>query len=420
MMSWSERVRFFYATTFIMLASIIWTVVSTIIFGGEISFSLFIISLISVEASRYLFKKQVKLIICIGGPIVPVFTYQVINVQPFIACLNVIFIIFISMMLIKEESENISYDRYKIIFIKGVYAIFVAAIVYGLIWLPSSTVIYRAIIMYLVLGVITLRESMGYCYNIKRGKVSRTWSFVLVIFAILITRDFFYNKCVSLVKMLYNIFNFLLDKIIDLVLIIFSYPMTLLYNLISNLFKGKGATVEEIFGGMGNPNNKSTEELLSKYDITISPIFYLIIKILVIVMLIFILTKLARKIVKNNETNKNNEYIEVVENIEGSGKSPNRFIRRIKSIFRKKGSSREEIIYKYGEFVKKAREKGIFEEYMTPKQLLNVVKIKVDNCEEIDEITYLYNEAKFSTHIINCGQEQKVEKYVDNINKKIK
>jgi len=57
---------------------------------------------------------------------------------------------------------------------------------------------------------------------------------------------------------------------------------------------------------------------------------------------------------------------------------------------------------------------------MTPKQLGNIVKIKVDNCNEVDEIANIYNEAKFSTHVINREYEQKVEKYVDNINKKIK
>ncbi len=57
---------------------------------------------------------------------------------------------------------------------------------------------------------------------------------------------------------------------------------------------------------------------------------------------------------------------------------------------------------------------------MTPKQLSNIVKIKVDNCNEVDEVTNIYNETKFSTHVINSQYEQKVENYVDNINRKIK
>lgn len=417
MKSWSDQIRFFYATTFIMLTSMIWIIASSIIFNIEISFYLFIITLVSSSVARYLFKKGQKVSLCITIPMVPLVIYGISKGVTFLGCLNSIFIIFIIIKLLNEENENINYDRYKSVFVQGAYVLFIVSMAYALTSRSSSSDIYIGIVIYLVLIVVTLRESMWYCYNIKKSKSSKWFNSILIGFSILITQEFFYGKCVIILNAIYNGFNFIIEKVLGVVIVgvgyIVEWGINALQKLVgNNILDGDGVWVKEGNTAIDIKNIISGEG--------INPIFAFLAKSVVIVILLVLLIRLAKKIAKNNRSHNEMSYTEVVEFIEENNKSTNRFIKRIKKLFRKKGTPREEVIYKYGEFVERSKEKGIFEVYMTPKQLSNVVKIKIDSYEGIEELTAIYNESKFSTHIINCVQEQKVEETVDNINKKIK
>ncbi|MEG2289127.1 MAG: hypothetical protein RR891_03205 [Clostridium sp.] len=417
MRSWSEQIRFFYATTFVMLTSMIWTIASSVVFNVEISFYLFIITLISALVARYLFKKEKRLTICILVPIVPLIIYEIIKGITFLGCLDVIFVIFIIIKLINEENENINYDRYKRVFVQGSYILFMVSMVYALTLKPSISIIYRGSIIYLVLIILTLRESMGYCYNVKRSKESRRFNIVLIIFSTLITQDFFYNKCIAMLEAIYGVINFIADKLLSWILVVVGYLIVLAINAIQSLFKGNGSFGEGI---MFEPGKTNIDVSGINVGDQVNPIVTLVIKGAIILTLLVLVIRIGRRIVRNKKLDNEMSYTEIVEFIEVDKKPVNEIFKMIKKIFRKKGSPREEVIYKYGEFVGLARKKGIFEKYMTPKQLANVTKIKIDYCEGLDEIANIYNEAKFSKHSINSNKEETVGKNVDNISKKMK
>lgn len=418
-MSWSKQIRFYYVTSFIMLTSIIGSIITSFFFHGEIKFSLFIVTLISALVSLYFYNKQWKTGTCIIVPIIPVTIYEVLTQNIFSGTFNAMFIVYVTTALIKEENEDINYDRYKRKFRIGVYGIFIAAIAYGIFELSSSNVIYRAIIIYIILVVITMREARGYCYNIKKSKSSRIFNLSLFGFAIFITQEFFYEKFVMIVKGIYLGFNYVLELILNLVILIIGPIMNWCINALKKLFNGDNSMFDNVRNSAVNQNKTGEIYVSDPISEVVSKGFEFLIKSLIILVLALIAIKLIKKIIRRSNFNRDNGYVEVVEDIDDTLKSSNKIINKLKKVFRKKGTPREEILYRYGEFVEAARARGIFKEYMTPKQLSNIVKIKVDQYEEVDVITNTYNEARFSTHCINSEKEQFVEKYVDNVNKKI-
>lgn len=420
-MSWSDQVRFYYDITFSMLTSIIWMIVTALAFSKDMKFSIFIFTLIAVLVSKHLLRKgkKVKFSLIVG--LIPAVIYEIFSQEIMIAVLDLIFIVFINSILIKELNENINYDRYKNILINGVSCIFISAVICGIFKPQYANPVFRGSIIYLILIVITMRETMGYCYNIRSSKVNKVINFSLVILALLTTQKFFYNICIKIVNVLRNGLNFIIELIINIVARIVEYPMTWIINALNKLFTERSRALEDTFGKLevGNQSSKQIKEINIE-TVTTSPVFIFIIQTIVILILIIITIKIVKRILNGANFNEDKGYTEIIEDISQRDSSYKKTINKIKKMFRKKGTPREEVLYKYSELVEVASKKEIFKTYMTPKQLGNIVKIKVDNCNEVDEVTNMYNEAKFSTHIINREYEQKVEKCVDNINKKIK
>lgn len=420
-MSWSDQVRFYYDITFSMLASIIWMIVTALAFSKDMKFSIFIFTLVAILVSKHLLRKDKKVKFSLIVGLIPAIIYEIFSQEIMIAVLDLIFIVLINSILIKESNENINYDRYKSILMNGVSCIFISAVICGIFKPQYANIVFRGSIIYLILMVITMREIMGYCYNIRSSKVNKVINFSLVILALLTTQRFFYNICIKIVDVLRSVLNFIIGLIINIIAKIVEYPMTWIVNALNKLFAERGRALEDVFGKLevGNQSSKQIKEINIE-TVTASPVFIFIIQTIVILILIIITIKIVKRILNGTNFNEDKGYIETIEDIGQKYPSDKKVINKIKKIFRKKGTPREEVLYKYSEFVEVASKKEIFKTYMTPKQLGNIVKIKVDNCNEVDEVTNIYNEAKFSTHIINREYGQKVEKYVDNINKKIK
>ncbi|WP_346934654.1 hypothetical protein [Clostridium sp.] len=420
-MSWSEQVRLYYDITFSMLTSIVWMIVTALIFSKDMKFSIFILIMISILTSKYLLKKGKKVEVCIAISLIPAIVYEIFSQEILIAILDIIFIALISAILLREINENINYDRYKDILIKGISVIFIASIICSIFKSHYAEVVFRGTIIYLILVVITMRETMGYCYNIKSSKANKVINISLISLALLTTQEFIYDIFLKITKTLYEGFEFITGLIIDIIIKIIENPMIWIINALKKLFAERHGSLEDIFGKLdvGSESSKQIKEVNIEM-VKASPVFIFIMNTIVTIILILIVISIIKRIVKGTNINRDSGYTEIVEDIDQLDPGYKKVINKIKKIFRKKGMPREEVLYKYSEFVEVANKKEVFKTYMTPRQLGNVVKIKVDNCEEVDEVTNMYNEAKFSTHVINKSYEQKVEKYVDNIKKNIK
>lgn len=408
-MSWFNQVKFIYTSTITLLMTFLWTVVLATFFGDSITFQLFFIILVISNIGIVFLRKGIDAKLCLFIAIVPIALFQLLtSKEVFLAVLDIGFSALLLTKLLGEEKNDVNYDEYKRGFTKGLFGIFTVGFIYNMSrWLRGDAIgreIYIGIIVYIILAVISLREATAYEYQIKRTKVSKYINYGLVTFGILITQPFIYNGVMSVIQGIVN-------GAIDILLFILKYPLLWLSSLI-NIPEVKipvnREEMEALTPGIGNINEGNGGAL----------IVYLFMGILFLIFL-YILYRAMKKISYKINRNKNQEYTEVIETIEVEQGNENKLFDKFKKILRKKGTPREEVIYRYGELVHVAKKKEIFKPFMTPKQLRNLIKIKVKASADIDYVTDTYNEAKFSTHDIEKTQEKLVEEKVNKLNKEI-
>lgn len=420
-MSWFNQVKFFYTSTITLLITFIWAVITSIVFKVEISFQLFFLVILMSNIGRYYFRKGINPKLCLALAMIPIVIIELLtSFEPFFAVLNIVFSTFVMEKLFKEEKNDINYDEYKRLFLHGLYYMFAAGIIYSLMkwsgFAGNSSMIYIGILVYIILAVISLREAMGFEYQIKRTRGSKCINYGLALFGILLTQKRVYGWIIFLGEIISRKVGDLISWVATIIFSIIQYPLMWLFSLLQKLLgDGKG----EFPDVMANLDSINTENFTERVGGTGTLIINVIVFFIIIV-IIYLLYKGISKVYYQSNKNKTKEYTESVEKLEVEKTKARKISTLLKKLFRKKGTPREEVIYKYGEFVTTASKKEIFKEYMTPGQLKNIIKIKVDSSNHIDDITNIYNEAKFSTHNIEEGQKNIVEENVNKVSKKMK
>lgn len=425
-MVWINQVKFFYTSTITLLATFIWSVIVAVLFFQDISFQLFFLIIVMSNVGRYILRRGINPKLCLIISILPIALVEFLTSnEVFFAILNIGFSCLLILKLFKEEENGVNYDEYKSTFLHGIYYIFTAGVLYSFMrWSEvrsDGSIIYVGILAYIILAVISIREAMGYEYQIKRSKCSKCINYLLVLFGIVLTQEVVYSKLILLVKVIKNGVVYVLSWLVNIILIILKYPIGWIFSLIQKLI---GDVDNELLLKLQQGMNKS--ETLQQ-ESTANPIIFLILntvflvlKIALVILFIYLLYKAINKIYYKANESKAQGYTEFVEEIEIQKSKENKLSMKIKKLFRKKGTPREEVIYKYGELVNVAARKEFFKEYMTPGQLKNIIKIKVDSSPKIDEVTSSYNEAKFSNHKIEEYQKKIVEENVNKLNKLMK
>lgn len=388
----------------------LWTVILATFLGESINFQLFFIILVMSNIGIVLFRKGINAKLCLFISMVPIVFFELLtSKEVFFAILDIGFSALLLTKLLGEEKGDINYDEYKRDFTKGIFSIFAIGFIYNMSrWLRGETIgreIYIGIIVYIILAVISLRESTAYEYQIKRTRVSKYINYGLVIFGILITQPFIYNQVM-------NVTEAIIKGTIYVLLLVLKYPLMWLSSLINipevKIPLEQQEDMEELIIDMSNINENNIGSL----------IVYLFMGVLIIIFL-YVLYRTFKKVYYKASRSKIQEYTEVIEAIEVEEVKGNTLFNKLKKILRQKGTPREEVIYKYGELVHVAEKKELFKRYMTPRQLNHIIKIKVKSSEGIDYVTDTYNEAKFSNHTIEKAQEKLVDENVNNLKKEI-
>ena len=424
-MSWFNQVKFFYTSTITLLITFIWTVILGLAFNQEIGFQLFFMIFIMSNLSRYLLRRGINPKVCLFVALIPIVIIEILtSSEAFLTILNIGFSGNIISKLLKEEKDDINYEEYKRVFIRGVYYMFGAGIIYGLMRgsgvRSSASIIYIGILSYSILAVITLREAMGYEYQVKRTRSSKFINYGLTLFGILLTQEFIYRKIMIFAERVKNIVGYILSWFVDIILMVLYYPIAFIFNLLQKIIGDvDNEKMAEFLKGMNGLEPNDADHVVQQ-GVSVNPIIILILKVLVGFIFIYILYKLVNKVYYNINKSKLQEYVESVENIDIKKTKESKLFMKIKKILRKRGTPREEIIYKYGELIDSAAKKDIFKKYMTPSQLKYVMKVKVDSSNKIDEITEIYNEAKFSEHKVGISQQNTMEENVNKLNKTMK
>lgn len=417
-MSWFRQIKTLYSTTYVLLLYILWTLVSTMFLSNDVSFNVYLIALLTVFLMEFLYCKEYKKYIAIGVPLLIGGIALILNYKLYLALLNFVFIVMATIIIYLDEGRQINYSEYKTKWINGAYVIF-ALTLFSIIVSPNVLKpIFRVYVMYFILVILNLRESLRYSYKI-RSKYSKYINIGIVLLVVVMFQEATYRIFTVVVNKLFYLINSGLDFIVSLIIAVVKYPISYGIEYLKEILLSLGINIDNIF-----PVSDNAVEQLAKtkvyfqndnfHDSYSTWIVVSMLKVLIGIAILIIVIRTISALTKVES--KESGYIEYKEKIEKHKKSQHSLISKLaKNIFRRKGTVREEVLYNYAEFEKAVDKVDIFKPYMTASQLKNVTKIKVENVDYLDNMTNIYNEAKFSNHKIEEEKLGIVKKAVNNI-----
>ncbi len=310
------------------------------------------------------------------------------------------------------ENDNITYYQCKRTLTNGLYLIVPIGVI-GIVF-RSDLIMYlfRAYMFYLILMIITFRESLRYMYNI-RNKSSIYVNLGIVLGIVALCQDYAFNLFNKAITWIFGGISFVVERILTLIVKILEKPIEFIVENLKKIMM-KNKHLEEMLDKLENTNKAKEfiyEESTLKYPIWI--------KIVLLIIVLYLLYKIVSRIAIGVKVNEN--YVECVESIneKSQEKKPSYISKFIKKIFRKKGDIREEILYNYKNFEEITEKADIYKTYMTATQLKNVTKVKIDNVEDLNDMTNIYNKAKFSTQELSEENLQQVKSGYENVKKQI-
>lgn len=318
------------------------------------------------------------------------------------------------------NNHMFAYEKYRSNIKISMILVVVIGIIFNLSFGEMARQIYSIYIIMGTLSILILRESRNYTYKI-RSKVSKKINASIIICSLIIMIEPINN-------IIYIIIVAMKDFLVSILEKITYYPLLLVGNIIDILLNNTNV-----------PNNNIKKEAIKKvlFDSTqrnletISPLVQLLLKILrysviviCILLLGLIIVYLGRKIynfiiVDNKDMSKEDkpkkEYDEI-QKIERKKKK-----KKLDMLMSSKDSKNVLSIRKiYRKFLKQCTDMKIFKVYMSSTALSNILKVKIKNNKDVDEISKIYNEAKFSNHFISDNMVDRIKKAYEKIKLNVK
>ncbi|MBU3126914.1 hypothetical protein LGL55_05565 [Clostridium tagluense] len=413
-MSWYRKVKSMYSISFVTISFIIWSTLSKWLFENLVDYKLFLITLCTVFFTQYLnsvkLKKNLFILVILGLNIVMssmFFKGQIIFI-------NTIFLLFMALITYSLEDSPIDYSQYKEDINKSM-------VVLVFIWMISFTLgsdfvnaMYRFHVLYIIMIIILMRETRRYIYSVK-SNTSIVTNIIIGISVLTLSLDFANKIIAKVLDMLIKLAGLILVLITSLLTTIFGVPMSFISEMLRKLILRRNISEpkQNIING-----NLNKQQVVSKYqDINIPPSIILIFKILILLLILYVIYKFLSRF--RNKTRIYNGFVEEKERIVKE-KDKKHWVKNLfGKIFRGGESNRDKILHTYKGFEKITEQADIYKPYMTASQLKNVTKINVDNSDNLDEMTLLYNEAKFSLHTMTQENVESVRKGHSNIKKQL-
>lgn len=414
-MSWFRQIKTLYSSTYVLMIYIIWTMLTCTFLANEVSFNLYLITLFNVFLMEYLYDKEYKKHITLSVPIIIGAVILWVMYDPYKAVLNYLFFIASIIVIYKEEPNQINYYEYKQKWIFGAYLMVGVSLFVFIFSSPLLEKMFRVLVVYLIFVVINLRESLRYSYNI-RSKHSKYINLGIIGFMVIIFQEHTYRIFSAIVKSIYGGINYILNIILSVIIGIVRYPVAYGVELLGKVFSNKEMNAQSVLEGFAKVN-VPIEELFKQDTFRDEASIAYVVVLLKIILAAAIVIIIVRSISALAKVEKREEgFVEFKEKLSNKKKGKEGIFHKLKkTIFRKRGNLREEILYSYSEFEKVTEKVEIFKPYMTASQLKNVTKIKVDNVDKLDEMTDIYNKAKFSRGELKGENLETVKRAVENI-----
>jgi hypothetical protein len=381
---------------------------------NPVEYKLFLIALGVVFITQYLNSKNLKRPVIIGVPLGISILTSLLMFEGQWRLLNVIFLLFMILITYAMEDKPIEHSKYKEDIKKSMVGLV-------FIWIISFTQgtdfvneMYKFHIFYIIMIIILMRETRRYVYNVNSNG-SKLTNIIIGISVVTLSLDYASIIISKVISLLMNLASFILYMIVVVLTKIFGAPIATIIDKLKaiiikrDVFQPGESIIED---SVNEPPTVPNYE-----GIQLPPLLIFAFKILI---LILILYGIYRFLLRFSSKIKNtSEFVEVKEKITRRKKKKTRVKDILGRFFQGGGSNRDKILFKYKELERITAEVDIYKPHMTATQLKNVIKIKLDNFDNLDETTEVYNEAKFSLHEMTEKQVEVVKKGHSNIKRQL-
>jgi hypothetical protein len=409
-----NQIKALYSISFSILLFILWSVFSKMILNNDVSYTLFIVFIVSIFVQLYLHvkDKNKNTTLIVSFFISAILNYIFNGTNSLINITSIIFLLYTNIKWLQEGNDySVCNERVK----KSIYLIIILGAV--LIFFDYSnfdkyltSLVIRFYIFFLVTSIILLREARAQQYGIKDVNNLRNNAIICGVI-ILMSIDNVFKIFVKIMSILLNYITLGLDIIITKLF----YFVYLSLDSITNFIIVKVASLGNRSPVVQAAKSEQVKANIIKYPEWLS----VTLKIFVLLSIIFVIYKLLTHS-KSFSLNYNNSDTEERENLFSEKKKSKNYFKEIYTNIFKSKNAKERILGIYKKFEKRALEKDIFKPHMSASQLRNVAKIYVtENINELDIITDIYNEAKFSNHDIAVKKAVEIKNSYDNVKQKL-
>ncbi|MFL0247220.1 hypothetical protein [Candidatus Clostridium stratigraminis] len=408
-MSWYRQIKILYTVSSNTFFFIIYGSILNGILGGKVHYELFLLSLFSAFILAYMLDKANK-------PAISAFSAFIISEAILFLISNKsnllygsIYICFILFITYMSEQQDVNYEVYKNKAKQAIAILVVLGFICTFSMLSTQQFLLKFYLIFLISTSILMREARNYYYSLKNNKSFIT-NIAIAVLVIFFSLDSVFNRVLICLGFLENAIYKGIEWLTDVLVILINKPLEIMINYLKISFSNKLNSTNKIYINQYNPQLKNDEVLSTPaWTIWLSNIIKVILLLAIIYLAYKSLCRLRRRKSKN--------YKEISLDREKLSKDKNYNTYSIKRILKNIlniSNSREQAINVYKKFEQKTNEKGIFREHMTAKQLENITKAYIERPEGINNLTDIYNEAKFSSHKIS---KEKVEEIKESFAK---
>lgn len=419
-MSWYREVKTIYTINLLMILYIVWSIISTALFGNPIDYKFYLITLIGIFITEYfLTKKKIKNVgIAISILVVLVLLYFSINDVTYVV-MNAIYYVFETFIFIKFAEESMKYSA-----LRGYIKNSIIVMMLVVVFMPrldahqlQST--FRFYVIFLISSVLLLRESRAYSSKIKKRTPLKN-NVLISAGMIFFSFDFVLEIIFKIIGLVLKLLGFIFSPLKPLLYKFAVILGSLLNPLMSKLSKGWQNYYKSNLNGMAKIKASQYQKELhnTKSYNGVATIMAIVIGVIILCAIIYVMYRFTRG-KKENIKELKNDVVEEREKIKNNNKNTKSFFSKLTEAFRKKENINEEIKFLFGKFEFLTYKKEIFKSYMTATQLTNVTKAHIDESAELDKLSNIYNEAKFSNRLMEKDKFEAMSESFGKVRKKL-
>lgn len=325
---------------------------------------------------------------------------------------------FIALYTIRKFQDLVLYEHYsgkikqKLIrlFLLGLFTV----LLYSGNFILGIQDLFRAYIVFLMISVILLREGRNYSFSLQ-GKKSFIVDGIILLVSFILSIKALFNLTIKALSYVLGVIGsailFVLDKLIVYILV--PFVKYILQPLFKQLAKNTNKYKADIDPNIYKIND--SDQKIIKNDIVSKLHFNNYVNYTIGIIVVLILCYISYKLIKRERFNKpvKDGVIEERESliIKDQGNKP--FMRKLRNYIT--SDPKEKIFFQYQRILSASKRIGVFKRFMTPTALKNILKAFENDSDKLENITTVYNEAKFSNHQVTIDKSRKMKEDVDKL-----